>query len=206
MSTGKQPNVLISGFEPFGGESLNPSWLVAERFAQREINGFRIHAVLLPTAFGKAERKLLGAMRKRSPHLVLMLGEAGNRSRISLERIAINVMDARIPDNAGRQPKDRSLDPNGPAGFLSTLPLVRLRDALLAADIPAEISNTAGTFVCNAVMYRTLQFAADMPRPAQAGFIHLPYLPEQAVHHRHAPSMALSDQIAALEICLRTLL
>ncbi|AVP98833.1 pyroglutamyl-peptidase I [Ahniella affigens] len=198
--------ILITGFTPFGGETINPSWQVAQRFADREMLGARIHAIELPTVFGDAEAILQRAIRKRRPGLVLMLGEAGNRSRISIERVAINLADARIPDNAGKQPKDQPLLKNGPAAYFSTLPVSQLHESLLAAEIPAECSLSAGSFVCNAVMYRALHVLADLDASARAGFIHLPYLPEQAVKHRFAPSMALSDQVAAIEIVLRTLL
>lgn len=198
--------ILITGFTPFGGETINPSWQVAQRFADRELLGARIHAIELPTVFGDAEAILQRAIRKRRPGLVLMLGEAGNRSRISIERVAINLADARIPDNAGKQPKDQPLLKSGPAAYFSTLPVAELHDALQAAEIPVECSLTAGTFVCNAVMYRALHVLAELDGSARAGFIHLPYLPEQAVKHRYAPSMGLEDQVAAIEIILRTLL
>lgn len=204
-STTPRPPILVTGFTPFGGESVNPSWLVASRFDGRELLGARIHARELPTEFGRAETELTYALRKLKPGVVLMLGEAGNRSRISIERLAVNLADARIPDNAGRQPKETPLLKNGPAAYFSTLPVTALRDALLAAEIPAECSLSAGSFVCNAVMYRALHVLATRATPARAGFIHLPYLPEQAVRHRHAPSMALDDQVAAIEIVLRTL-
>lgn len=197
--------ILITGFTPFGGETINPSWQVAQRFADRELLGARIHTLELPTVFGDAEAILQRAIRKRRPGIVLMLGEAGNRSRISIERVAINLADARIPDNAGKQPRHQTLLKQGPAAYFSTLPVVALHDALQAAEIPVEYSLSAGSFVCNAVMYRALHVLSELASDARAGFIHLPYLPEQAVKHRYAPSMALDDQVAAVEIMLRTL-
>jgi len=197
--------ILVTGFTPFGGESINPSWQVAKRFHGRELLGAPIHAIELPTVFGSAESMLTTALRKLKPAIVVMLGEAGNRSRISIERIAINLADARIPDNNGQQPKDQPLQKNGPAAYFSTLPVTELHDALMAAEIPAEYSLTAGSFVCNAVMYRALHVLSARKEPSRAGFIHLPYLPEQATRHRYAPSMSLEDQVAAVEIVLRTI-
>ena len=198
--------ILITGFTPFGGETVNPSWLVASQFDGREMLGARIHARELPTVFGRAETQLSYALRKLRPGIVLMLGEAGNRSRISIERVAINLADARIADNDGKKPRDQVLVKNGPAAYFSTLPVRELHEALQAAEIPSECSLSAGSFVCNAVMYRALHLLAEREAPARAGFIHLPYLPEQAVNHRHAPSMALDDQVAAVEIILRTMM
>ena len=146
--------ILLTGFEPFGGESTNPSWSAArEAAALLRAEGLDAQAVELPCVFGDAIRALEAALEQYRPELVVCAGQAGGRPRISLERIAINCDDARIPDNAGNSPVDRPVVDGGPAAYFSTLPVKAALAALTAAEIPAEVSQTAGTYVCNHVFY-----------------------------------------------------
>ncbi len=207
MTMPKSPrrNVLLTGFDPFGGESLNPSWLAAEALQGETIAGRRIVAVQLPTSFVRGPRALRAAIRRHAPELIVCLGQAGGRAQISLERIAINVDDARIADNDGAQPVDRPIVRNGPAAYFSTLPIKAMFAALREADIPAEISQTAGTFVCNRVFY-ALMHALRENDGIRGGFVHIPYTPEQAAGHPGAPSLSLGIVVAGLKIMIETAL
>lgn len=197
------PAILLTGFDPFGGETINPSWEAVRTFDGRRIGGHRIVARQLPTEFAASLRVLKKAMRDVAPVIVLGVGQAGGRSQLSIERVAINVNDARIPDNAGDQPVDEPVFADGPAAYFSTLPIKTLLTALRAKRLPAEISQTAGTYVCNHIAYAMLHLASKK-RGVRAGFIHIPYLPEQAAAIPGAASMAITDVIQALDIALRT--
>lgn len=197
--------VLLTGFDPFGGERLNPSWLAAEALHGETIAGRRIVAVRLPTSFARGPRALRAAMRRHAPELIVCVGQAGGRAQISLERIAINVDDARIADNDGARPVDRPIVRNGPAAYFSTLPIKAMFAALREADIPAEISQTAGTFVCNRVFYalmHALRENDNLRGGVRGGFVHIPYLPEQAAAHPGAPSLPLDTVVAGLRIMI----
>ncbi|MFU0446299.1 pyroglutamyl-peptidase I [Pseudocitrobacter faecalis] len=197
--------VLITGFEPFDGEAVNPSWEVVSRLDNAIIGGCRVVARQLPCVFGEALIELNAAIDSLSPTLVLSVGQAGGRTDISVERVAINVDDARIPDNRGNQPVDTPIVRNGPAAWLSSLPIKAIVSALRDAGIPASVSQTAGTFVCNHVMYGLLHKLSGMPE-AKGGFIHIPYLPQQAAAHPGAPSMAAETVRQGLELAIATAL
>jgi pyroglutamyl-peptidase len=192
------PRILLTGFDPFGGESINPSWEAVRTFDGRRMGGHRIVARQLPTEFAGSLRALKTAVRELAPTVL-----AGGRTRLSIERVAINVQDARIADNAGAQPVDEPVAADGPAAYFSTLPIKAMLAALHAKGLPAEISQTAGTYVCNHIAYAMLHLASKK-RGVRAGFIHIPYLPEQAAHRRGAASMAQSDVIRGLDIALRS--
>jgi len=145
--------ILVTGFAPFGGEAVNPSWLVAQALHRRQIAGCRVQAVELPCEFGTALDALDDALARWQPMLVLALGQAGGRAELSIERVAINVDDARIADNAGRQPVDVPVVARGPAAYFSTLPIKAMVAGVRQAGIAAVVSQTAGTFVCNHVFY-----------------------------------------------------
>ncbi|WP_199155141.1 pyroglutamyl-peptidase I [Chromobacterium sp. ASV23] len=189
--------VLLTGFEPFGGESVNPSWEAVRRLDGQEIAGARIAARQLPCVFGAALEELCRHLDALSPELAIAVGQAGGRPDISVERVAINVDDARIADNAGKQPIDQAIAADGPAAYFSTLPIKAIVAGLRENGIPASVSQTAGTFVCNHVMYGLLHRAG--PR---AGFIHIPFLPEQAARHPGQPSMKLEDCVQALRLAV----
>jgi pyroglutamyl-peptidase len=196
--------VLLTGFAPFAEETVNPSWQAARALDGRVIEGHRIGAIELPTAFGASLPALRHALRQTVPRVVIATGLAGGRDGISLERIAINVIDARIPDNAGAQPIDVPVVRTGPAAYFSTLPIKAALHALRQAGIPAHVSQTAGTYVCNQVFY-ALMHAARRRHGMRAGFVHVPWLPEQAERH-DAPGMPLEETVRALEIIVRTAL
>ena len=197
--------VLITGFEPFDGEAVNPSWEVVSRLDNAIIGGCRVVARQLPCVFGEALIELNAAIDSLSPTLVLSVGQAGGRTDISVERVAINVDDARIADNRGNQPVDTPIVANGPAAWFSSLPIKAIVSALRDAGIPASVSQTAGTFVCNHVMYGLLRKLSGMPE-AKGGFIHIPYLPQQAAAHPGAPSMAAETVRQGLALAIATAL
>ncbi|WP_342005449.1 pyroglutamyl-peptidase I [Citrobacter sedlakii] len=197
--------VLITGSEPFGGEQINPSWEVVSRLDNAIIRGCRVVARQLPCVFGESLSVLNAAIDALSPALVLAVGQAGGRSDITVERVAINVDDARIADNKGQQPVDMPIVIDGPAAWFSTLPIKAMVSAMREAGVPASVSQTAGTFVCNHVMYGLLHKLSGLSE-VKGGFIHIPYLPQQAAAHPGAPSMAAETVRQALEIAIETAL
>lgn len=201
--TSPLPTVLLTGFTPFEGDVLNPSWQAVRVLDGKSIARHRVVAVELPTEFGAALPALRRALRTVQPRLAIAFGLAGGRTGISLERVAINVIDARIPDNAGAQPVDVPVLRSGPAAYFSTLPIKAMLAALQRADIPAGISQTAGTYVCNQVFYALLHAARR--QGFQAGFVHVPWLSEQATRHA-APGMPLAQVQQAVAIIVRVAL
>lgn len=198
-----QPVVLLTGFDPFGGQSINPSWQVAQALQGRQIGRHRVVAAQLPTVFGPSLEQLMALLEQHQPALVLCLGLAGGRSALSLERVAINVDDARIPDNAGGQPVDQPVVPGAPAAYFSTLPIKAMLQALQGAGIDAELSQTAGTFVCNHVFFGLMHRLAQSTGPTRVrgGFIHLPWLPTQG-----SPSLPLAEMVRGIRLALDTAL
>lgn len=187
--------ILLTGFEPFGGEARNPSQEIARALDGRMIAGRRVAGAVLPCVFGASLVNLKTLLRAHRPELVVCLGQAGGRAEITPERVAINVDDARMPDNAGAQPVDRPVIRRGPAAYWSTLPVKAIVMALRAEGIPAAVSQTAGTFVCNHVFYG-LMHALKSGRGVRGGFIHVPFLPEQAKSGQ--PSLSLADMTAGV--------
>jgi pyroglutamyl-peptidase len=198
---------LVTGFEPFGGDPVNPA-LEMLRYLPARLGGLDLATCVLPTAFGRAREVLADALATTRPDLVLCAGLAGGRTGLSLERVAINLDDARIPDNLGQQPIDRPVVPGGPAAYFATLPIKAAVLALREAGLPAVVSNSAGTFVCNHVFYGLMHLAATRYLALRGGFLHLPYLPVQAARHADpaggAPSMALDDIVRGIAIVLET--
>ena len=169
--------ILVTGFEPFDGASLNPSAELANRLDCRRLGGAEIRAAVLPVRHVGAAAAVRSLLDAHDPAAVVHLGLAGERAQLSLERIAVNLMDYAIPDNAGGQVRDEPCVAGGPAAYWSTLPLRPMLEAVQAAGVPAHLSTTAGTYLCNFVMYTTLHALAGRPEPPLAGFIHLPRLP-----------------------------
>lgn len=194
--------LLLTGFAPFGGETANPSWDAVAALDGCRIGGHRVIARQLPVTFGGSLKALRTALRETSPSLVLCVGQAGGRAQLSLERVAINIDDARIPDNAGRQPIDAAIVPGGPAAYFSTLPIKAMMAGLRDAGYPAEISQTAGTYVCNHVFYG-LMHALRSRRSVRGGFLHIPYSPAQAAAHPGTPSLAAETVTGAIRLALR---
>ena len=208
--------VLLTGFEPFGGEAVNPSWEAARRLDGWRCGGTTVHARRLPCEFGGALDALGLAMDVLQPRWVIAVGQAGGRSEVTPERVAINVDDARIPCNAGHRPIDAPVVAGAPAAYFSTLPVKAIALALRAGGIPASVSNSAGTFVCNHLFYGLMHRIAtrgggggeddDGSHRVRGGFVHVPYLPRQAARLPGAPSLALATVVEALRITVATTL
>ncbi len=198
-------NVLLTGFDPFDHEPVNPSWEAVRALEGWRWGGATLHARRMPCVFGLALDTLAGAIAELQPQLVLCVGQAGGRSEVSVERVAINLDDGRIADNAGHQPIDLPVVPAGPAAYFSTLPIKAMVRDLRAAGVPASVSNTAGTFVCNHLFYGLMHQLRAVPG-VRGGFIHIPYLPAQAARFPGAPSMALDTLVEALRIAVKTAL
>jgi pyroglutamyl-peptidase len=207
MPAARTAPLLVTGFEPFGGDRINPSGEVAQALHARTIEGVPVIGLVLPCVFGAAIGVLRSALDTQRPQLVLALGLAAGREGFTPERVAINLDDARIPDNAGAQPIDRPVVARGAPAHFSTLPIKAMVAALRAAGHPASVSNSAGTFVCNHVFYG-LMHALRRRRRVRGGFMHLPCLPEQAARHSGAPSLPLATMIdgvaLALAVAMRT--
>lgn len=187
--------ILVTGFEPFGGERINPSAEIARQLHGTQIGGARVVGVVLPCVFGASVEELKRALRAANPQWVICLGQAGGRSAITPERVAVNLDDAPIPDNAGRQPREMPVVRGGPVAYWSTLPIKAIVTRLKAENIPAEISRTAGAFVCNHVFYALMHALRRRPG-VRGGFIHVPWLPEQAKNGQ--PSLPLEMMTAAI--------
>ncbi|CAM4076223.1 MULTISPECIES: pyroglutamyl-peptidase I [Lelliottia] len=197
--------VLVTGFEPFGGETVNPSWEVVSQLEGSIIDRCRVVTRQLPCVFGESLSVLNAAIDELNPAVVIAVGQAGGRVDVTVERVAINVDDARIPDNRGQQPIDVAIVPGGPAAWFSSLPIKATVAAMRERGIPASVSQTAGTFVCNHVMYGLLHKISENAE-VKGGFIHIPYLPEQAAAHAGAPSMAAQTVKAALIVAIEVAL
>ncbi len=194
-----QGTVLLTGFEPFGGASINPSWVAAQALHGEEVVGRQLVAAPLPTAFDASLQALNERLHALRPELVICVGQAGGRSKLSLERVAINVNDAPIADNAHAQPVDTPVVLGGPAAYFTSLPIKAMLAALQREGIAAEVSQTAGTFVCNHVFYGLMHALATDPlfQRTRGGFVHVPWLPEQGT-----PSMSLDDIVRGLRIAV----
>jgi pyroglutamyl-peptidase len=198
--------VLLTGFDPFDGEKVNPSWEAVKRLRGARVAGHTVAVARIPTEFGRAPQALFRAMARHRPALVLCVGQAGGRAAISLERVAVNLIDARIPDNAGAQPVDAPVLAGAPDAYFAPLPVKAMAAAVRDAGIPAEVSYTAGTFVCNALLFALCHHLAARRSPLPAGFVHIPYLPAQAASKPGTPCLALETVGEALRVCVRSAL
>jgi len=194
--------VLVTGFEPFDGEKSNPSWEVCTQLP-REIDGMTVETCLVPCEFRRAIEVVAAAIARHQPSLTVCLGQAGGRAHLSVERIAINVDDARIADNSGARPIDEPIAASGPPAYFATLPVKAMAAAMRSAGVPAQVSNTAGTFVCNHLMYGVLHYLAAgnsaqldaggaLSPKVRAGFIHVPYSEEQVLDKSAIPAMSIA--------------
>lgn len=201
------PRILLTGFEPFGGSRVNPSAVLVGMIAAEGIPGASVAQAVLPVVGGASGRsaftRLLELVTHFRPEAIVMLGEAATASHIQFERVAINVRDDRIPDNEGVQLRDTPIVVEGPAAYFSTLPVREMRDACEGEGVPAVVSNSAGSFLCNELMYRILhsQVRGEMPVVRRAGFVHVPQLPEQAAT-RGGPSMRAEHVLVGLRASL----
>ena len=190
-------HLLITGFEPFGGESVNPSW-EAVRLLPDTIGDVALHKLQIPTLFGTAAQTVIDAAAELQPDAILCVGQAGGRSAVTPEYVGINLRHARIADNAGLQPQDEAIVPGGPAAYFATVPVRRMVAAVEAAGVPCTCSYSAGTFVCNELLYSLLHRFRDTD--TMVGFIHVPYLPEQG-----SPSLTLEEMVRALTAAIAAL-
>ncbi|HYV05539.1 MAG TPA: pyroglutamyl-peptidase I [Blastocatellia bacterium] len=195
--------LLLTAFEPFGGESLNSSLQAARRIAEMSFRDALVQVLELPVDRHLAVERALEALREHSPDVVVMLGEAGGRYRVNPERVAVNIDDFRIPDNAGNKPSDEPVVEGGPAAYFSTLPIRAITERLIEARIPAAISNSAGTFLCNRLFYSVMYAIASEGRATKAGFIHLPYLHEQTIPKQvDQPGLSLESIVEAVRLAI----
>lgn len=193
--------ILVTGFEPFGGESVNPSW-EAVRLLPGEIGGARVRRLCLPVAGERALGMIRTALCEHPADLVVSVGQAGGRYGVTPERVALNLDDYRIPDNDGLQPVDVPIEPEGAAALFSTLPVKAMVQAIREAGYPSSLSDSAGTYVCNHVMYGVLSFLAREYPGAKGGFIHVPYSTAQAAQKQNVPGMSLTDMAGSLQAAL----
>ena len=189
--------LLITGFDPFGGESVNPSWEAVKQLPE-VVGDYVLCKLEIPTVFGLAGEKILTQAEICKPDVILCIGQAGGRAAVTPERIAVNIRDARIADNAGNQPKGEFSAADGPAAYFATVPVMDMAENIQRLGIPATVSNSAGAFVCNDVLYTLLhRFAGTQVR---VGFIHIPYLPQQG-----SPSLPLDDAVSALIAAIKAI-
>ena len=191
--------ILLCAFDPFGGESVNPALMA---IGQVSFEGVDLRKAEVPTVFYKSDARVCNIIDEFNPDAVIMIGQAGGRDKITPERVAINISDARINDNEGNRPTDEPIVEDAPAAYFSTLPIKDIVRALTDEGIPAEVSNSAGTFVCNHLMYGVLHHIANRGIDCAAGFIHIPYLPEQTGEKAGVASLPLETDVRAVEIAL----
>ncbi len=189
--------LLITGFDPFGGETVNPAW-EAVKLLPDTIGEYGLCKLEIPTVFGSAAEAVLKKAASVHPDVILCVGQAGGRYAVTPERIAVNIRSARIPDNAGNQPQDEFVISGGPAAYFSTLPVKQMARSIAAVGLPGAVSNTAGTFVCNDTLYTLLHRCSGTG--TRVGFIHVPFLPEQG-----SPSLPLADTVRALTAAIAAL-
>ncbi len=189
--------LLITGFDPFGGETVNPAW-EAVRLLPETIGDYTLYKKEIPTVFGEAARQVLEAAGDIGPDAIVCIGQAGGRSAVTPERIAVNIRDAGIPDNAGNRPEGESVAEDGPAAYFATVPVRAMAEAICKAGLPGRVSNSAGAFVCNDTLYSLLHHYRGTQ--VKVGFLHVPYLPEQGT-----PNLSLGETVRALEAAISAL-
>ena len=192
--------LLLTAFTPFDGEKINPA-LEAVKLVKDRIGNLLIVKLEVPTVFGKSIDTVREAIEREKPDFVLSIGQAGGRAEITPERVAINIDDARIPDNEGNQPIDEPIFPNGENAYFSTLPVKAMVEAIRKEGLPSSLSNSAGTYVCNHLMYGVLYYLDKRP-VIKAGFIHVPYIPEQTKNKKEMPALELSEIVRGLEAAI----
>ena len=193
--------LLLTAFTPFDGERINPA-LEAVKLVKDKIGKLKIVKLEVPTVFGKSIETVREAIEREKPDFVLSIGQAGGRAEITPERVAINLNDARIPDNEGNQPIDEPIFPDGENAYFSTLPVKAMVEAIRREGLPSSLSNSAGTYVCNHLMYGVLYYLDKRPS-MKAGFIHVPYIPEQVKDKKEMPALPLSDIVRGLEAAIQ---
>ena len=195
--------VLLTGFEPFGGERVNPSWEAVKQLHGEVIDDVTLVAEQIPTVFGKSVAVMEQLIQQHNPDIVICVGQAGGRLHITPERVAINMDDARIPDNQGNQPIDEPIADKGPVAYWSTIPIKRIVENMKESNIPASVSHTAGTFVCNHIFYGLMDYITRTSSSIRGGFIHIPFIPEQTIN-KEAPSLSLETIVKGIKIAAIT--
>lgn len=196
--------VLITGFDPFDDEAINPAWEAVNALPD-VIDGIEVIKVQIPTVFKKSAKKLFETIEAVKPDAVICVGQAGGRFDFNVERIAINVDDARIPDNEGNQPIDEKIFEDGENAYFATLPIKAMVEEARKAGVPASVSNTAGTFVCNHIMYSLLYYISKNNLNIRGGFIHVPYIAQQVIGKKNMPFMEVTTITKGLEASIRSL-
>ena len=194
----KTRSLLITGFEPFDGEEINPSWEVVSRLPN-EINGYTLTKLRIPVVFGEAAEVVLAKAAEISPDAILCIGQAGGRSAITPELVAINLRYAKIPDNKGNEPKDVPISQEGPYAYFSTLPVRQMAEAVSAAGVASQLSYSAGAYVCNDLFYTLLHRYQNTP--TRVGFVHIPYATEQGKE----PAMKMEDMIKGITLAIENM-
>ncbi len=197
-----QKKILVTGFDPFGGEPVNPAFEALKFLEGKILNGYTVVTQEIPTVRFKAVETVKAAIAKVDPAMVVAVGQAGGRLEITPERVAINIDDFRIPDNGGNQPTDDPIVKGAPAAYWSTLPIKSMVRAMKDAGIPASVSNTAGTFVCNHIFYGLMHLLAEEGNVRRGGFVHIPYMTTQAARLGGQPSLPIETIALGLEIAL----
>jgi pyroglutamyl-peptidase len=198
--------ILLTGFDPFGGEKINPAFeavkLVQDRIADSDIIKLEI-----PTVIGKCDKLVAQMVREKKPDVVLSIGQAGGRFDISVERVAVNIIDARIPDNEGNQPFDQQIRKDGENAYFATIPVKAIAERIKSKGLPASVSYTAGTYVCNYIMYCELYMAATEFPKLRCGFIHVPFSTSQAINKpTPVPTMSIENMTLAIEAAIETII
>lgn len=197
--------ILLTGFEPFGGSDVNPSQQIVRSLSGRTVNGVELATALLPVDSVRGPAEAVLALHAHRPDVVLSLGQASGRPALNIERVALNLADYSIADNTGQKAVDQAVVAGGPAAYFVTVPLRAMLAAVKEANVPADLSLSAGTFLCNAVLYTVLHHIAVNGLPMRAGFIHVPALPEQAAARPSTPSMSLETMLIGVSAAIRAL-
>lgn len=197
--------ILVTGFDPFDHATVNPAWEAVRRLPAT-VKTATIVTQEIPTVFGQSAAVLHAAIVRERPDVVLSIGQAGGRAALTPERVAINLDDARIADNAGQRPQDQPIQPTGAPAYFTQLPVKEMVAAIQQAGLPAQLSTTAGTFVCNHLMYQAQYLRATEFPDLRAGFLHIPFLPEQVIHRPGTPSLALADAVRGITAALEAII
>ena len=197
--------ILVTGFNPFGGEKINPAIESVKRLPDKILDA-KIIKLEIPTVIGKSVDKIREKIKEVEPDVVLSIGQAGGRPDITVERVGINCDDCRIKDNEGNQPIDEKVVEDGPAAYFATIPIKAMVEQIKEGKIPASVSNTAGTFICNHVLYGVCHIKATEYPNMRTGFIHIPFLPEQVTDKKNMPSMALDTIVKGLELAIEAII
>lgn len=197
--------LLLTGFDPFGGEPINPAWETVKRVSD-QVGDVEVVKLMVPTVFYKSIDTVAAAIEKEKPDAVLCIGQAGGRFDLTPERVAININDARIPDNEGNQPLDGPVFEDGETAYFATLPIKAMAEEIRKAGVPASVSNTAGTYVCNHLMYGVLYTLANKYPDVRGGFMHVPFITSQVINRKPiAPSLSLEQIVTGIEAAVKAI-